>query len=635
MKKNILFVVSFLVVNISAYTQSLSLTDTLGADITGDTLTVSGTTDITTLTAYVYITNNSASSINVKVRKKEISIIGGSVNYFCWGLCFGPTVYESPNPISIPSGATNNSDFYGDYLSNGNVGTSIIAYTFFDSDSPKDTARVTVKYIGAPIIDIGVVAIDAPVSGCGLTATEEVTVRVANFVGDTVTSIPVAYSINGGSQIIQVFTNPILPPGDTVSYTYATGADLSVPGIYIFDAWTSLVGDVDNTNDSTVNYSVTHILAPAVNLGNDTTVCISILLDVTTGGATYNWSDGSTNPTLSVSTSGTYWVDVTVGGCTTRDSIDIIVNSGPPVVNLGPDTTVCGGIVLDGGANPGATFAWSTGDTTQTIFVSISGTYSVDVTNACTAVSDTITITVIPVPVVDLGNDTIICPGDTIILDATTAGVAYIWSTGDTVPTISVNTTGTYSVVLTDTATWCTANDTIVVIVSSGPTANFSFTAIGLTVTFDATSSVDATSFFWDFGDSIGTSTQDTVTYTYAAACTYDVKLIAINPCGSDTITIPVTVTTGIAENNIATEQINVYPNPAGSFTYFSYNIKNNSKAYIAIHNVLGSQLKKIELTGKSGKIKINTDRLTSGLYFYSFVIDDKVIKTKKLLICH
>ncbi|GAI11594.1 unnamed protein product, partial [marine sediment metagenome] len=97
-------------------------------------------------------------------------------------------------------------------------------------------------------------------------------------------------------------------------------------------------------------------------------------------------------------------------------------------------------------------------------------------------------------------------------------------------------------------------------------------------------------------------------------------------------VTVKYNVTSTGVDNYITKENYisSPFPNPAGSFTYFSYNIKSNSKAYIAIHNVLGSQLKKIELTGKSGKIRINTNRLTSGLYFYSFVVNDKVIKTKK-----
>ncbi len=586
-------------------------------------------------------------------------------------------------------------------ITNTSAGTGYY-YFYYDmtiATMSCQSARTQVTATINSCADVSVIAIDAPISGCGLTVGESVTVRVKNLGSDTVSTVPVSYRINGGAPVIEVIVPAILP-GDTSAYTFTTTADLSVTGTYIFDAWTNLAGDIDNANDSTTNYTVDNITAPTVDLGpdatacdsiildagnpgatylwstaeitqtitaavsdtyfvevtlpgctpvydtinvtvnpspivdlgSDTTVCIGILLDVTTGGATYYWSDASTNPTLSVSTSGTYWVDVTVGGCTTRDSIDVIINSGPPVVNLGSDTTICGGIVLDGGANPGATFAWSTGDTTQTIFVSISGTYSVDVTNACTNVSDSVTITVIPVPVVDLGNDTIVCVGDTVILDATTTGVTYSWSTGDTIPTITVNTTGTYSVVLTDTATGCTANDTIIVTVSTGPTAFFIFTTAGLSVTFTNTS-LEASSYFWDYGDGIGTSTMTSETYIYATAGTYDVTLVAINPCGSDTIKIPVTVTTGIAENNIATEQINVYPNPNEGVFTISFTGFKNEKVQLAIIDMQGRRVIEEQLTVNNELNKIlDISSFSKGMYFLRVITSYNVL-TRKILV--
>lgn len=93
-------------------------------------------------------------------------------------------------------------------------------------------------------------------------------------------------------------------------------------------------------------------------------------------------------------TSGTYYDSLlTTSGC---DSIRSTVLSFTPlpVVDLGPDTTLCFGcsITLDAGAGfPG--YSWSTGATTQTIVVDTAGTYSVQVTdtNGCTG-ADTITV---------------------------------------------------------------------------------------------------------------------------------------------------------------------------------------------------------------------------------------------------
>ncbi|XOV91442.1 MAG: PKD domain-containing protein [Bacteroidota bacterium] len=45
---------------------------------------------------------------------------------------------------------------------------------------------------------------------------------------------------------------------------------------------------------------------------------------------------------------------------------------------------------------------------------------------------------------VDLGNDTTICVDETLMLDAGSGATRYVWSTGETTPTITIDTAGTY-----------------------------------------------------------------------------------------------------------------------------------------------------------------------------------------------
>jgi len=105
--------------------------------------------------------------------------------------------------------------------------------------------------------DVGVIAIDAPTSNCGLSATETVTVRIKNFGSSPQFGFPVSYTINGGAPVTEI-PGTTIPAGDTVSYTFTTTADLSAIGAYIFDSYTGLIGDADNTNDSTLGYAVTN-----------------------------------------------------------------------------------------------------------------------------------------------------------------------------------------------------------------------------------------------------------------------------------------------------------------------------------------------------------------------------------------
>ena len=228
-------------------------------------------------------------------------------------------------------------------------------------------------------------------------------------------------------------------------------------------------------NDTTYE-QVDVIVVPynVVHLGNDTTVCGSsgFTLDAGVAGANYTWSNGATTQTIPVTTSGTYWVRVQQGPCVDADTI--VISFFPiPVINLGPDTNLCIGmpITLNAG-NPGLAFAWSNGATTQTISPTTTGNYIVSVTDAHNCINtDAILIDFVPYPIANIGNDTFLCAGQSIILDAANAGASYQWSTGANTQTISVNSAGNYSVTVTNSGI-CTDRDTVNIIIIPLPIVN-------------------------------------------------------------------------------------------------------------------------------------------------------------------
>ncbi len=196
---------------------------------------------------------------------------------------------------------------------------------------------------------------------------------------------------------------------------------------------------------------------PNVNLGADLLLCspgsLPHTLDAGNPGSNYYWSTGSHNETISVSTGGYYFVTVTNGCGIDRDTITI--TTAPALgLNLGPDTILCGpAALLLNARNTGSTFLWSPGgQTTQTKTVSTSGNYSVTVTNACGTASDNINVTIQSgLPIVNLGTDKSICTGTATLLNAGTAvGQTYLWSTGATNSSISVNLPNTYWVDVTN-----------------------------------------------------------------------------------------------------------------------------------------------------------------------------------------
>lgn len=159
----------------------------------------------------------------------------------------------------------------------------------------------------------------------------------------------------------------------------------------------------------------------------------------------YQWSTGSTDSAIVVSQPGWYFVDI-IGECyTLKDSAFVRKDALLPSIDLGPDTIFCAGtLLLSPGSFQGAHYRWPYGDTSQTFTVTKSGTYYVEVFNACNSVSDTIDVLITGAPSFSLGNTVRFCRGSVLNLNAQNPGCTYLWSTGDTTQTLSVSTAGLY-----------------------------------------------------------------------------------------------------------------------------------------------------------------------------------------------
>jgi hypothetical protein len=204
-----------------------------------------------------------------------------------------------------------------------------------------------------------------------------------------------------------------------------------------------------------------------VELGPNVSICTNEMATLTAGGDQFSqfaWSNGATTSSITVNTAGTYTVIATNDyGCKSSDSKTVMTKTTPDV-NLGTDKNACEGqLVTLSSGYPGATTLWSTGATTPTISVTASGAYSVKVTliTGCSD-TDTVQVTINPNPVVDLGQDSTICEGQTLTLDAGNAGATYYWSNGATTQTITVGTSDLYEVTVTNSF-GCTASGDVAV----------------------------------------------------------------------------------------------------------------------------------------------------------------------------
>jgi len=209
--------------------------------------------------------------------------------------------------------------------------------------------------------------------------------------------------------------------------------------------------------------AVDYITLPQVSLGPDTSLCDggTLLLDAITTGAEYQWQDQSIAQTFAVSQPGMYWVQVSLDGCATGDTI--LVDFVPSIsLDLGVDTTLCPGegLILDA-QSTGAIYYWQDLSNQSTFVVTQSGSYAVTVSvESCTA-NDTILVDYIVLPQDLLGTDTTLCDGTTITLDVTTPSAQYEWQDQSTNPIFQVYQPGTYEVTLT--IGQCTTSDAITI----------------------------------------------------------------------------------------------------------------------------------------------------------------------------
>ena len=77
----------------------------------------------------------------------------------------------------------------------------------------------------------------------------------------------------------------------------------------------------------------------------------------------------------------------------------------------------------------------------------------------------------------------------------------------------------------------------------------------------------------------------------------------------------------------------NIYPNPANSSTTINYQLYKTDNAMIRIYNVVGSEVKRIRITSMDLSTTFSVGDLEPGIYFCSFVANDKILATRKLTI--
>lgn len=152
MKKTLLlsFIFSFLLFGIQAQQLVLYHGDT--ALENGTEIVANGAPNFNPLELQLLVKNTGDSTLEVKVRRTDLSMMDDTYARLCWGgHDYSPVTIVSPTPQTIAAGETNNT-FRGDYIHNGISGISRVQYSFFDERNMADSTWVIVQFdIDAPM----------------------------------------------------------------------------------------------------------------------------------------------------------------------------------------------------------------------------------------------------------------------------------------------------------------------------------------------------------------------------------------------------------------------------------------------------------------------------------------------------
>ncbi len=458
---------------------------------------------------------------------------------------------------------------------------------------------------------------------CGLSAVYNLTIHV-----DPVPSI----LVTGNTSICNGQSTTLTSSGGS-SYLWSTGettSSVTLNPTTTTSYWVraiSLHGCVGPVYDFTVSVNP----APSLNITvvGSLSFCaggsVTLLAD---SGSSYLWSTGATTQDLVVSSSGVYSVSVTnSSGCLMiSNPVSVTVFPLPTAsISASGPTAFCqgGNVVLTSSA--GTSYLWSNMMTTQSITVNSTGNFYVKVTdaNGCYDISQTVSVIVdqLPsTPTITSSGPLQFCQGDSVQL-STNPSFAYLWSTGATTQSVTVYSSGNYTLQYLDSL-GCSSATSVpaqVVVLPAPPMPTI--TQVGMLLTSNSPSSNQ-----WNL-NGIPIPNATFVTYTVLQAGNYSVTVTGVNGCSSTSLSVYVNPQ-GLNET-VDVGSFEIFPNPAFGQTLLTLQLKNACSFQLEAYTTDAKLLFRKSIYAHSGEFQTSVDvsKWAKGIYYLRIVTPNTVIR--------
>jgi hypothetical protein len=435
--------------NVKTATVNVNVTPTVVVTNSIQTICAGASATISASGAATYSWNTGAitSSISVSPAAMTVYTITGTssgctnVKTATVNVTANPTVAITNSVQTICSGAT--------------ATVSASGATTYSWSTGATAASITVSPAGTTVYTV-----TGTTSGCTNAKTATINVNASPTVNVNSPTI-----CNGGSATITA--------SGATTYSWNTGATTASvivsPASTTFYTVTGTTGGCTNVKTVTVSVNTTPTISvtgtvQAICAGTSATISVS-------GATTYSWNTGAAASSISVAPVATtvYTVTGYNGACaSTIKTATITVNASPTVsVN---NAVICAGASANLNANGATTYSWNTGATASGISVSPAATtvYTVTGTSAGCSNAKTATVTVNPLPPINISaNNTFVCQGQMVSLSATGANT-FTWQPGNVTGSVA-NFIPSSSQIYTCTGTdgnGCDGNNNISITVS-------------------------------------------------------------------------------------------------------------------------------------------------------------------------
>ena len=247
------------------------------------------------------------------------------------------------------------------------------------------------------------------------------------------------YLCDGAPTTLNVF-------GDYASYAWSNGTNASSATLNQLGNYSLSIVDHEGCTDA-INFTIGEGTIPVPEIIGDEGICPGDASTLSSYGFDfYEWSTGESESFINITESGTYTLTARDStGCPGSNTITVEVYDTPALELTGGDFYCSGEFVVMGTTGNYDSYLWSDGTTGPTTNVASPGFHGVTVAddNGCVQ-QDSVEIEVRPLPTVNVSGPTVVCEGDSIILEASGVFSAYSWSTGDTTATTVVTEAGIY-----------------------------------------------------------------------------------------------------------------------------------------------------------------------------------------------